>query len=488
MAQSLVFLVAGTIFIASVGTILFVTSSQPADGGDAQQAVLDNQATSLLDVLQGAKGGGDPDDPLPGLGGGSGLDPGLLDTLKGGRLGEEPDNGLSDYEEQRRALGLTERGIQYNLRILPMEDPDTNKSDLKVGLIANTPIPSTDDLRVPYVFGLLPEQAKEQVNAEFNAVAPTNTEMERTILKELGYDYDNQINFATDDLGATWELVPGVPTPFSLAMTIPELRGDVFPAKCSYLDATIPAYLSQYDALVIGTDVDAKTELNGCGDVPDTIASWVDAGGMLVVMGSEASDAAWLSPTLTDCLSTADNSPYMPDPHHVLLHRPNKLADIDLDDANAMQDLEDHWDCFNHLILEPGTVEGQPDPYSGIAVSKLGALDQGHAAIVASRTVGGYAVTPDSEETSDDGLCFTEVTDCDLATTPADPEVQAFSTAKDLMENILHYVLTSAETFITYGPSVPTDATVGYATRLCEYPDDNGEQVVCRMEVRAWKE
>jgi len=213
-----------------------------------------------------------------------------------------------------------------------------------------------------------------------------------------------------------------------------------------------------YSVLVVGSNVD-QTALTPQA-VKDAIASWVRAGGRLVVLGGQQ-NANWLEPFLTTGTRSASGGVYVPDNGHPILNTPNKLNYL------AYPDPGRGWvvpnETYSHIITK-GPAPGQKDRIEDVlAVSNDGAVDAQGNSIFGNGT-----------------LILTTYIPYDIATQLGQDEERKF------FANIFMYVA-HRSVYLDYGPAVPLGVDVAFAERLplVEYTKLGNLEI--RIVIYVWK-
>lgn len=378
-SQVIAFIVAGAIFMASVGAVLLASQGAAADPTAPDDAVRTRDAKSLVDMLVGSPGvaGESGPDGLIRLGfaahNGSGLQQSSLDALRGAGMVADGGNGLVDYEEAQRSLGLSPGGAQeFHLRIypvLPKDSADNAGTTLRVAYVADWASIAT--AKVP--MGTPTDQMIQQANAQLNLTMAAGTDLERNALDGIGLDFNNQVYYT----GTTAPIVVvDMPDskpdrPILEAVNEPFLDGDVYPDDKAYLTATLPGRLAQYDILVIGSGVDHSSLTPDA--IKNGIRDWVLGGGELVVLGTE-STGSWLQPLFHVGQDSANGAPSATDSGHPLLHQPYDLAWTSYDNHGKAWDIKSQgsgarYEDFSHVVMaDGGTI---------LAISNEGAFGTG---------------------------------------------------------------------------------------------------------------
>lgn len=448
------FLVAGTLFVTAMGAVLLETSRLGFGASDqAAQGSLERESRDLMDTLLSSPGigweqGADQIERL-GLGapGGRGLDPERLEALRESKIDADGQNGKVDYAEAALSLGLDpDDGTQFHIRMHP------------VGLSTIMTQQSLSGLKTAYLgdWSNLPS-----VTADYNAsmeviVADADARLnqsagdwplhERAVLKVLGLSFRNHVYMEQPSEPDVFVDVAGIEQPIT-GVVLPEyLRGDVYPDEKNYLDAVFADRLPTYDLLVVGSGVD-QSALTTAG-TKYAIRDWVLAGGILMVMGSEAQNVQWLRPLFDAGVTTANGGVWAPDTDHPVLKVPDELNWGTYDNHGLAWDIDDKdKDKFTHIVTAGN------DPI--LAVSTDGSFGDGRL----------FLTTYRPGEVSDQ---------------------QSIQEATSFLHNMVVYADRS-DLYLEYGPGVPGGAEVAAAARVSHIPDELLGQVPVRVEVLTWR-
>ncbi len=456
IGQVVGFLVAGVIFLAGVGAILFVSNGQGrGDPAAPESAAKQVEASSLADLLLTSPGigwasGADQVDRL-GLQAmnGSGLDSDSIDKLRGAVYDANPSNGRVDYEEARDSLGIPD-DTYFHLRMYPV-GLDTVYQDTLV------------DTRVAYIGDWLsllavtvaagtPDDMVAQANAQFNFTIGPNTANERQALIDLGVAYDNRVHIGATSPTVLMEAGLIDPSLYSVLGSVP-LTGDVFPDVKLYLNAVLPDRLTtaNYDVLFIGSGVEHASLTSDV--TKSAIRDFVMDGGTLMVMGSSSQSTQWLEPLFSVGTKTVNGGPFAPDVSHPLLHEPNHLDWQSYDDYNLGWDIKTtgsnaHYADFTHVVMTSGK--------DTLTVSTDGAFGEGR-------------------------IFLTEFRPRDIASSLGVTEAVKF------MGNMFLYS-EHDNLYLEYGPRVENGTEVSAVVRQSHVWDPKLGLVPVRLEVHLWKE
>jgi hypothetical protein len=229
--------------------------------------------------------------------------------------------------------------------------------------------------------------------------------------------------------------------------------GDVYVDESSVLEDHMTTHLSQYDTLVVGTNVDHNAMTSG--DVKWPIHDWVtEEGGHLIVLGNADPNTQWLQPLYGSGVASASGGVSTPDPSHPVLHNPEEL------EYDRYKDHDTAWklragadDYYTHVIQKDSSGSQTEDV---LAVSEPGAFGNG------SVVLGSYNLS-------------------DL--TDGDNEDES----KKLLRNM---VLESYQmVYVDYGPSIPADAAVATEKRAAAIPHPSlpGNTVEVKVITYVWK-
>jgi hypothetical protein len=221
--------------------------------------------------------------------------------------------------------------------------------------------------------------------------------------------------------------------------------GDVFPDDNRYLSDALPTLLrnatgagsvANYNILVVGSNVDHNTLTSG--NVKYPIRDWVEAGGTLVVLGSDEQAVQWLEPLFHTGLQLAGGGIGIPDPDHPILTTPNQLDIVALDDHGTAWRFnhEEEGSLFTHVVKA-----GQDDV---LGVSNPGAFGLGRVILTSWQAFD--AVLGDPQAACAPG-----------ALTPDCAGLQ-------MLDNFI--TLAYRPLYIDYGPAIPTGGAVASATDI----------------------
>jgi hypothetical protein len=453
-AQTLSLLVAAAVFIGALGMVIITSQQSGGDRSAADSAAQDIEATSLAEILVGSPGVGwaDGADQVQRLGlaasNGSGLDAASIAALKGA-MAVSAANGRVDYPDAQASLGLDPDGSQqFHIRMYPvgMNDVyDSSLSGISVGYIAD--FSSLPTVTIPLV---TPSSLYVvEANAQLNVSMGPSTILEREAIRQLGLDFTDRVYMIPGTPTVGLDQLLGADIPLTTVLGVSSIEGDVYPDVKSYLDATLPSRLSQYDMLIVGSGVQHSTLTANA--VKDGIRDWVLAGGMLVVMGSNDQAYQWLQPLFHAGVSTVNGAAMAPDVSHPLLKEPNELSWTSYDNHDKGWDIKDtgsgaHYDDFSHVIVQDGE--------DVLAISKDGAFGSGR-------------------------ILLTTYLPREIAATMGLGEAMGF------VENIVLFA-DRTNLYLEYGPQAPAGTPVSIAVRQSWLWDDVLGQVPVRVEIQTW--
>lgn len=224
-------------------------------------------------------------------------------------------------------------------------------------------------------------------------------------------------------------------------------QGDVFSDSSHIRD--LDNELSRYTTLVVGSEV--KQSALNAGETKWAIASWVQAGGVLIVLGTMESQSHWLEPVYFAAQETANGGISAPDPTHPVLTAPDRMNyQSYLDNGRAWRIKSDQ--PFTHVLTRGQSQETSDDT---LAISAPGAYNDG-TVVLTSYMAGALTSPQDDHE------------------------------AKRFLHNLLSQSYTML--FLDYGPPIPPGTPVGSAQRLVAVPHPSVPNAVVevRIVMYAW--
>ncbi len=453
VAQMLTFLVAGVLFVGSVGTVLYFTRTAATDDDAVASATTNIDAASLADLLVGSTGVGWENGPdnLVRLGllatNRSGLDAAHLDLMRGASYAANATNNRLDYEEAEASVGLTGANTDFHISIYPIGLKQTlaqaDLSSIRTGYIGHW-----NSLGSTTVLLGTNEQMVATANANLNTTMSTMALNERTILRSVGVGFTDNIHITSTP---NVQVDTGVTTvPITDLVNLTFLAGDVYPDNKQYIDTVLPGRLAEYDLIMVGSTVSHESLTSAV--TKDAIRDWVLAGGTIMVMGSDSQNFQWMQPLFNVGTDTVNGGAFAPDVGHAMLHEPHELNwpaydnfglawDIKTQGANA------YYDDFEHIIQEDGE--------DVLAVSGQGAFGDGRIFLSTFRPGDIYDTLGASE-------------------------------ADNLVMNMALYADRS-NLYLEYGPGAPTGTQVATAVRQSHLWDYQVGQVPVRIEVNLWR-
>lgn len=449
------FLVAGSVFLGAVGTLIAFTQLDAGGDRSAPDAARqDLESDGLADLLVGSAGVGwaGGNDGVERLGlqaaNGSGLDQSRIDALKGAMLASAA-NGKVDYDDAQRSLGIDPEGSQeFHIRMYPVGMDllyDASASSIRTAYIGDWL--NIGSPKVP--LGTPVSQLVAAANTELNKTIALGSLDERAAIRSIGLDFTDRVYIASAPSIAVDLLAP-LPDPQLITyLGVGSIEGDVYPDQKQYLDLVLANRLPLYDVLVVGSGVDQSTLT--ANHVKESIKDWVMDGGTLVVLGTESKNFQWLQPLFSLGVSTANGAPTAPDVSHPILKEPHELVWTSYDNHGLTWDIKDqgsgaHYDDFVHVI-----VQGGEDVF---ALSKDGAFGEGR-------------------------IVLTTYMPREIVGTLGMAEASHF------VENIALFADRS-HLFLEYGPTAPADTPVSVAVRQSWIWDEELGQVPVRVEVQTW--
>jgi hypothetical protein len=236
-----------------------------------------------------------------------------------------------------------------------------------------------------------------------------------------------------------------------------DAAGDVYRDLPSVLDGAFATALAlpgeaAYDVVVVGSNVNHTAMTTAAAR--NQLAAWVRAGGLLVLLGAEAQDAAWLDPLFGASLVGGGGPLDVRDPTHPVLHAPEELTHATYRDGDRSWRLDDTTTAgrFTHVALrDPGTGRD-----TVLALSKPGQFGNGSIILTSWQL---YSLTQ--------------------------PQVERESLAT--LYNFLLYAL--GYLYVDFGPDVPEHVEVGSSARIATAPHPifKGERVLVRVSLHMFR-
>lgn len=488
-AQSLSFLVAGVVFIASIGTVLFVSSSLPHDEDAAGQAALHNSAASILAMLADSPGVGMENGP-ENYERFSLMDPAgqalnhdvALHLCRAATVGDH-DDGRIDYSSVSRSLGLDpDDGAQFHLSLTPAEIPDTDFSTMRVAYIGQLqpgtgltgPGISTTAIAYGTSYTYPGGNYVQQLDSHFSATALS----ERETIQAMGVDHKPMPDAYGSTVEGTVELIPGVPLAASLYFDEEILHGDEYFGHVQHIQETLANRLGVYDLLIVGTHVDhsALTPL------APVLGPWVAAGGKILVLGTDDSDGTssspdWLQPLIASGTSSQDGQSLATGSIHPIFTSFYRL-DPDAFRGSAPFQVQ------TPMIMENVLPAELPDT-SYLTVSRCGSLGDGLLARLS------YTDADDLQYHEYQPKCVVDVPRKLLGQfTPCvdenNPDLGIANSAKELLQNLAAYGNNQA-LYLDFGPDVPPGSAVAHQMRLIAYEHPDHGAMSMEAHVFVWR-
>jgi len=452
VGQVLGVLVAGVVFLATIGTVLWTTRNASVDHDTVEAAGQRAQAEALVSLLVGSEGAGWDAGPdavarMGLLDDGGGLSLSKMDSLRGVQLETTLGNGLMDYEEARTSLGIggAAGAADFHLRVYPVglgtAVLQSDLSHLRTAYVGDWVVLATA------VVGIgTQEQMSGSARTQLDLTMASGTYEERAMLDDLGLGFGDRMHITTGFPNVLVQVAPLVHVPITDLVDETLLDGDVYPDDKEYLKGALAGRLDEYDVLVIGSGVQHNA-LND-GTTKAAIESWVFGGGMLIVLGSASANNQWLQPLFHVSTTTANGAPYVGDITHPLLSTPHVLDWEGFGTGGAKWSLPTTgsyaaFDSFSHVVMADGK--------DILAVSNEGAYGDGR-----------------------------------IFLTSYMPRDLSGGSGQDLLHNMILYA-DREHLFLDYGPPVPDGVTVAAAVRHTYVIDDDIGQVPMRIEVLVWR-
>ncbi|MEA3198575.1 MAG: hypothetical protein QOE90_3 [Thermoplasmata archaeon] len=252
---------------------------------------------------------------------------------------------------------------------------------------------------------------------------------------------DVQSANATSEIAALSSLVQNFNTQRYNASSY--TQGDVFGDDFNGAADLIPL-LSRYTTIVVGTEV-SQNSLNTPG-FRNAIATWVQAGGNLVVLGTNTQQSSWLSNIYAAAQANANGGISAPDVTHPILVTPNHLAYQTYQDRGRAWSI-DTTEPFTHVLTRGAAGAATDDT---LAVANPGAFGNG-------------------------SVVLTSYMPAQL-TSPQDTREEA-----RFLQNLLAQRFNML--FLDYGPPIPPGVSVGSDARLVAVPHPNVPGAVVEVKL-----
>ena len=202
--------------------------------------------------------------------------------------------------------------------------------------------------------------------------------------------------------------------------------------------------LARYSTLVIGSEV-SQTALNSAG-TKHAIADWVQAGGNLIVLGTNHQQSLWLEPVYHAAQQNANGGITAPDPTNPILVSPERLSyDRYLDNGRAWDVKSD--EPFTHVLTRGTSGTSIQDT---LTYANPGALGNGTVVLTSYMP----AALTDPQDTAE---------------------------ALKFLHNLLAQSYTML--FLDFGPSIPDGVVVGSEQRLVAVPHPNVPGAVVEVQL-----
>lgn len=400
------FLIAGSIFLASVGSVLYVThdAARNADAGDAATDQMD--AVSLLNLLTESQGVGweKGADSLDRFGLGAANGTGMqLENIQSMRVfGDSPNdgNGIVDYEEARASLGLDEAGLDFHLRIEPVWVDVRNRS-----LANETPrlgyLGDFDPVATVVVQFDDEDAMVEEARARLDARATRTAHDERRFVAAAAdTDFSDRFHITTLAPEILVEVAPGVQVPLFTLVNKTLFAGDVYPDDADYLKQVLPGRMSEYDIFIVGSGV-ADMALQPAS-VKKALRDWVHDGGTLVLLGN-SEPSQWTQSAFGFKSKAAAGAVGAPTANHLMLSGPERLEWGEFPGTGYAWDLGDDDVYVERAESPPDAQEGplcslcEGGAGGGLGNGTGGGSGNGSAGAGNSTSGGGYSFGREDE-------------------------------------------------------------------------------------------
>ncbi len=433
-SQVLSLLTTGILFLGTVAVLLVATSQTGSDAGPGQANAgveRDRDVDALASLIAGSAGlgwaGGADAVSRLGLATSNGtIDPNHLAALSGASNTQSLANGRIDYPDARTGLGLA-TGEEFHLQL--RVNSELSASSVPLSGVRTAYIGDWTSLGSVTVSTGTQDAVTLAANVALNTSMGANTATERQMLHDLGLSFNDRVYMSTTGPTVMVDLPTPLPdTPILTYLSLPLIEGGVYPDNKQYIDANLPARLANYDLLVIGSGVD-QSVLTG-NAVKNGIATWVNAGGRLMVMGSDAQNYQWLQPMFAANTASVSGPITPASPFPAALAIPYALDWSTYDSHGLAWDVKAsgngaHYNDFDHLVTQGG--------YDVLAISHKGGFGTGYIVLSSWR-----------------------------------PRELPQTEASHLITNLINYKGSVLVQDIDYGPSVPTNVPVSASQRTTQ--------------------
>lgn len=445
VGQVVSFLVA-SILVVSVSAVVIIGFRSTADTEDRVDSL---QAQALLDQLvkhQGKNWASGPDAlTAMGLAGpDGGLDEAKLDALRGA-LEDSYANGKVDHAEFRDLLDIPD-DLNYRFTVRPAQHT----------LIESSQYPYTKVVYIGHWVGPLEatvplatsSEMLAAADAQLNLQQSADSLLERQILVDLGFDFDDQVALYPGEPAIGISSLPLVPDLLEY-LGYSSRPGDVLPDDGQYLSNHIQDAIADADLLIVGSNV-RQQELNPAA-VNTAIADWVTAGGALIVLGSEQANGQWLQPLFHLDFQSLSGPIQVPNPGHPVLTAPNTLHYEDYDEGVIGLGFKHKGTNANYELFDKVLVNGEE---STLSLSLPGAAGDGVVVSVA------YELAKLAD---------------------------AFGVAEagNLLQNLVEYTF-MPDLYLVYGSDVPERTPTADAQMLTVVRDPDQARVPVYAEILIW--
>lgn len=422
------FMIAGVVFVASVGSVVYFTATYPVDSDAAERAVLQGRANALVDMVSQAPGIGDASDlERFGLASpGGGLDPARLNDLCGASVQPVQGNGKYSYDEIAASLGITDE--RFLLRIQPATSVDVFDKEIRVAYIQallpqvdfeqslydNVVVGGSYDAAEAYdrlyndIFtGNIPDDS--DYITTFDGMAQTSALQERSALQNMKVSFNPNPNLESQHMpDEAITIQEEVVDPLTGEVLIPLIQvsvrttmldngfdpsGDVFPDRSVVLEDTFRTNLDDYNVVIVGTGVD-HTALTP--PVREALTDWVKGGGKLQTLGGWSDWAPWMDELKANATAVHGASVQV-DSDHTVFKTPHTIDAAKYVDQDAPpvtfddQGTTKVWggDSFDHVLVGYSDEHTDPALRSFLSLSRCGAFGDGFVSFSSYQAVEG---------------------------------------------------------------------------------------------------